>query len=175
MKTHFPSSAPSVAICLAFFAVWGLPGCGAKEAQKKTISEPDQVVADQHDEHAYHAEGEHPLPEDFASGVTELKEHYQEIKVAFAQDDLEKASQQAHAPLHGIGRLLEALPDLAKKANLPPEDSETVKKSVDTLFQAYGSVDDALHVGKEPDYKAVADQIDDAMAGIEAVQAKRAK
>jgi hypothetical protein len=169
VSTPFPEPVRGVVICLSLLVAVLMAGCDRSAAEKKPQAGQTQGKSEKHADHANHAGDEHPRPVNFAAGVRELKEHYLEIKKAFEQADMEKAIEQAHEPLHAVGDILEALPDLAKQSNLPPEELQTVKKSVDALFEGYGSVDDALHEGKEPNYQAVAANIDQAMAAMEAV------
>ncbi len=161
----------SLGLLVAVFAV----GCNGPAAEKKPSADAARSESHDHGDHAQHAGEEHAQPKTFAEGVSLLKEHYVEIKQAFDQTDTEKAVELAHEPMHGIGDILEALPELAKQANLTPEDLQTVKQSVDAMMECYGSVDGAVHDGKEPGYKDVAAKIDEALAALEAVQAPAEK
>ena len=148
-------------ISAGLLVVAGLAGCN--DTRQGGRPAPDEA------NHQHASEAGHATPESFAARVAELKECHEQIKDAFEKNDTEKA----HAPLHEVGNLLEALPGLAKAAKLADNDLKTVATAVDQMFAAYGSVDDAVHHGKEPDYKAVASQLDEDMAALEAVLAKR--
>ena len=91
-----------------------------------------------------------------------LKEHYEEIKVAFESGQ----PDDAHGPLHDIGHVLEQIPKLAG-SELPEDQAEEAMLAVAQLFDAYGQVDDAMHKNEEPDYAAVAEAIDASMATLE--------
>ncbi len=111
----------------------------------------------------------------FADGVAALKEHYTQIKEAFALEDSEKALEMAHEPLHEVGHTLNALSDLTANAELPTEDSETAKESIKTMFTCYANIDGAVHHGETPDYEVESDKLDEAMAALEAVLARKQK
>ncbi len=154
----------TMAACL--LAAICLNACNRSTPSGKPSADQSGATSPDHDGHDH---DEHALPTTFAEGVSELKEHYQEIKTAFAQADAKKAVEEAHDPLHHVGEILEALPELAKKADLSAEQLETISKSVGTMFDSYGNIDDAVHDEKSPDYAAVAEKLDEAMAAIEGV------
>ncbi len=138
-------------------------GCG--DSRQKPSSAPARqpsAVDAQADEHGDHDEHAEQAPHSFAEGVTALQKHYEEIKTAYTQGEAEKA----HEPLHQVGSVLEALPELGQKAGLAATDLEKLKQSVEKIFEAYGNIDDAVHQKKEADYQAVAKQLDENMAAI---------
>lgn len=140
-------------------------GCG--DSRQKPSSAPARqpsavdAQADEH-EHGDHDEHAEQAPHSFAEGVAALQKHYEEIKTAYTQGEAEKA----HEPLHQVGSVLEALPELGQKAGLAATDLEKLKQSVEKIFEAYGNIDDAVHQKKEADYQAVAKQLDENMAAI---------
>lgn len=152
--------------------------------EKKDAAPPDSApaAAESHDDHEHgeeHADhehahehsqdhGSHVIPDNYAAAVAMLKEHYEEIKTAFAADD----ADQAHDPLHCVGDLLEALPKLATAAQLTPEQTEAVQGAVDKMLDAYGTVDEALHHGEKADYAAVSQTVDEQMQVLEGLKAK---
>jgi hypothetical protein len=147
-----------------------LAGC-TESATAPTAGKPGPAAGaagPQHD-HAADHDHDHALPADLPAGIAALKEHHQEIKAAFAAGDAEKA----HDPLHHVGELLEALPELGRTAGLSAEQLATLTKSVDQMLAAYGQVDEAMHAGTAPDYDAVAAELDAALAAIEGLAASR--
>ena len=153
----------SIGLCLSLV----LFGVGCREARPVPSATSDQkpATADaQADEHAGH-EHSAALPQDLASGIAVLHEHYQAIKEAFEKGDTEKA----HEPLHDVGGVLEVLPKLAEAAGLAAADAEKLNQAVDKMFEAYGSIDEALHAGKPADYKAVAGPLDENMAVVTSI------
>lgn len=88
-----------------------------------------------------HAHGDHGHATDFGGGIEELEELSGKIGTAMAKGD----ADTAHDPLHEVGHVLEALPELAKKAGLSDEDQKAVNGAVATLMDSYGEVDAGMH------------------------------
>jgi hypothetical protein len=67
-------------------ALLGLSGCGSspQSAQPQAVSHDDHVHDHDHDH-------DHAAPEDFSAGVATLRGHYQVIRDAFGENDLECA------------------------------------------------------------------------------------
>jgi hypothetical protein len=175
-----------VALCLSLIVVWTASGCG-KSTTKTVPAAGSKAPADDHehgdaedghdhgdakeaddhgdaDAHAHETTELHTL----AEGIAALEQNYQQIKDAFAKNDAEKA----HDPMHSMGNVLDALPELGKTAGLTADDATKLQQAVDKLMEAYLSVDEAMHEQKTPDYTAVAEQIDQQMAIIRALPVK---
>jgi hypothetical protein len=95
--------------------------------------------------------------------VAALRSHHDAIRDGFQSG----SPEQAHDPLHEVGHVLEALPELAADADLSASDIEALQSAVDQMFAGYGAVDDAMHSGEEPDYDAVAEQLEESLKAIE--------
>ena len=154
----------------SLLCLWAALLVGCQPDASQPPSHTTQEHAEDGDDGHHHEEDgdeghahEHADAENFGAGVTMLKEHYQEIKLAFEAEQPEGA----HDALHCIGDLLENLPKLAKQAGLDDDQMTTVQQSVDKMFEAYGQVDDAMHHNQTPDYAAVAKTLDDEMAALE--------
>ena len=117
----------NVTIGLSLLLLASTVGCGDSGPKPSSTPSGKPSAADtKTDEHGHaHAQQE---AHTFAEGVAALQEHYEEIKAAFAQGDAAKADE----PLHHVGSLLEALPELAKTAGLSTADSEKLKQAVET-------------------------------------------
>ena len=102
------------------------------------------------------------LPETFAAAVEELVKERDTIRDAFAKNDAEAA----HEPLHEVGHLLEAMPELAAKGPAPA-DAAVVKEVSNELFELFGKVDEKLHGTEGSTYEEVAEKID---AGVKRLQ-----
>jgi hypothetical protein len=162
--------------CLAL-GLWTI-GCGPggtdrSDQPSESHNHDDHDHAD-HD-HADHDHADHdhaqateqePLPENLSAGIAELQQHYQAIQEAFATQDVD----QAHGPLHEVGGLLEALPGLAAQTDLTAEEKALVESSATAMFDAYATVDGAIHDGQQPDYAAVSDKLDQAMEQLKEIQ-----
>lgn len=113
-----------------------------------------------HDKHA--ASGEEKHAETYADAVKEIEALRKSIKENF---DAKKPAE-ADPAVHEVGHVLEAVTKLAEKAALSPEDQAEVKKNVETLFDAFGKIDDRLHsndAAKGSDYNGVAKELEAAL------------
>jgi hypothetical protein len=155
-------------LTLAIVILLGLSvvGCDKGDADSESTSLTAGGNAEDHQGHA--GELGEDMPANFAVAVADLKEHYQQIKQAFEQGDDGKADE----PLHRVGHLLEHLPELARKAELPSDDLEAIEAAAEKMFEAYATVHEPVHNNQPADYAAVADSLDEAMASIEAVANK---
>jgi len=125
---------------------------------------PQTGALDQDDGKGHDAD----TPLDFPSSVAALKDCYGKIKEAFEADK----PGDAHVPLHDVGHLLEGITKAANEADLESADRDAVTVAVGRMFDAYGTIDGAMHAGKEPDYDAVAEDLDKGMTDLEDVLTK---
>ena len=136
-------------------AVLAVTGCGVAEQDA-----PGPVMtAGSHDDHGHG----HAHPETLAEAITELKELRDTVRDAFAKND----EDAAHGPLHDVGHLLEDVNELAEKSALTAEQQATIRTSTDTLFDAFGAVDNTMHGKEGSTWDEVSGKIDaaiDAMA-----------
>ena len=138
-------------------------GCGGAQTTACSLS------AAQHVRDHYEILGdEHAHSESFAETLTEIDDLRAEVKKSFAADELDKAD----GPVHGIGHLLQELPQLAAKESPSESDRQQVKQAVDMLMESFAAVDERVHggdgVGKS--YDEVAIQIDEAIARLKAMK-----
>ncbi len=131
----------------------GVTGCGSSP-------ESPALIADHHDQEV----------ENFAEGVSTLRGHYETIRDALGEDDIDTA----HDPIHQVGHLLESLKQLVDHVGLDADDKATAQAAIDKMFEAYGEVDKAIHGGQPVDYEAVREPLDQGMADLESV-VQRAK
>lgn len=152
------------AACLALFgSTAALIGCGSSEARSPV------AVVDEHDHHhtSHDDSHEHTPSGSLANLVTKVEELSATIQDAFKAGDPEKG----HGPLHEIGHVLEALPEIAAKESLASAQQEQLKAAVDSLMDSFGALDERLH-GSGNDGKSfdeVAAQIEAAMFKLKAV------
>ena len=111
-------------------------------------------------EHCDH--GHHARPKDFGSGVAALQQYHATVRDSLEAGQIAKADEA----LHAAGNLLEVLPGLAEDAGLDSQTAASVRSAAEKMFVAYGQVDRAIHADEVPDYAAVADQLDQALAEI---------
>ena len=106
------------------------------------------------------AAAEKSAPETFAEAVDQLVKLDTTVRTAFAAKD----EDTAHGPLHDVGHLLEDTVALSAKADLTEDQRQAVQKAVDSLFDAYGAVDEMMHGGDGKTYDEVVTDIDAALA-----------
>lgn len=107
-------------------------------------------------------------PDSLHAAVAELTEMRDAIRDAILTGE----PDDAHGPLHEVGELLEAIPDIAAETDLPEEEWTAVNKANEQLFDAFGAIDKAFHTkdgDKKSAYEGVADQLDEA---IEVIRSK---
>jgi hypothetical protein len=98
-------------------------------------------------------------PKSFAAAVDKLTKMKATIAGGFADDDIDSI----HHELHEIGTLLEQTESLAKASDLNEEQKKQALAAVDSLFDAFGSVDAKLHGENGAEYSEVSGDIDDAI------------
>lgn len=138
-----------------------------------TGCQPAETTAEKEAEHDHGHEHGHDhdhsdRPESLREAIVELKELSDSFCAAMDEDDTEAA----HDPLHDLGNLLEAMPELAADTDLPEEDWKQVKAEVDRLFDTFGEVDSAFHKKDGDKQAAYEDAKSTIEAGIAALEAK---
>ena len=146
------------ALALAAACLVPLAGCEPTESG---------VKADAHD-HGHEHDHEHGhghLPESLHAAVAELTSIREAVRAAILEGD----PDDAHDPLHEVGELLEALPDIAAETDLPKEEWDAVKAANERLFDAFGAIDKAYHTkdgDKKAAYENVAGELEEAIEEI---------
>jgi hypothetical protein len=137
----------------AWLPVWATvvvvaPGCGEPAPAPVVGPVPSAVKPADHDhahahdhEHGAAATGGHAHPETLPAAVTELKELVAKVREALSSGDREKAD----GPVHEVGHLLEDIEGLVTKAKLPAERETAVKQALGEIFQAFDTLDTAIH------------------------------
>ncbi|MEM9352310.1 MAG: hypothetical protein AAGA92_04800 [Planctomycetota bacterium] len=141
----------ATSVCLA-----SLAGCG-------TSGESDSEHSHGH-EHD-HDHGHSHRPESLHEAVAELESLSEAIRTAIVDGD----PKDAHDPLHEIGYLLEAIPDVAAETDLPEEEWNAVKAASEQLFDAFAEIDKTYHVedgDKQAVYEDVSAGVDEAIEEI---------
>lgn len=132
-----------------------LAGSGCEESTNTNTAAPSGEHDHDHDEHGHG-------PESLTDAMTELTSMRNTIRDAFAKND----QDAAHDPLHEVGHVLGAIPELAKKENVTAENQEVIEKSVNDLMDAFGRVDKTMHGQEGSTYAEESKTID---AAIEAL------
>ena len=124
----------------------------------------------QHDAKAGGAAAEHNhdrshAPTTSGEGLAELTALRNTIRDAFAANDMDTA----HDPLHEVGDVLLAIPELTKKENIDSEKQASIQKAVDTLMDAFGRVDKTMHGQEGSTYAEESATIDAAVLELESL------
>ena len=154
----------TTACCLS--AVLIFTGCQPEASTGE--KEADHGHGHEHGHEHGHDHHHSDRPESLRAAIVELKELSDSFCSAMEKDDTEAA----HDPLHDLGKLLEAMPELAADTDLPEEEWNLVKDEIDRLFDAFGEVDSAFHK-KDGDKKAAYEDAKSTIeAGVVALEAK---
>ncbi|MEM6777098.1 MAG: hypothetical protein AAF670_05545 [Planctomycetota bacterium] len=152
----------ALSLCLCLF------GCGPQD-QTTGNSPSDDLTAEKHDhshehghDHSEHAHDSHEhdhdaegQPNSLGDAARKIASMGTKITAAFAGE----TPDEAHEELHDIGHLIETLPGLATKADLPEEQQAAVRDSMEALMDAFGELDATLHGGDEVDVDQVSEKI----------------
>jgi hypothetical protein len=130
--------------------------------------QPAANTATQDADHDHEHDHDHSdRPESLRAAIVELKEMRDQIRTAMDNND----PDSAHEPLHDVGKLLAAMPELAADTDLPESEWQEIKQEVDQLFKAFGDVDASFHTkgaDKQAAYEAVKSIIDEGVTALEA-------
>ena len=112
-----------------------------------------------------HDHGHSHAPKTSGEGLAELTSLRNTIRDAFAANDMDLA----HDPLHEVGDVLLAIPELARKENADSEKLASIQKAVDTLMDAFGRVDKTMHGQEGSTYAEESATIDAAVLELESL------
>lgn len=131
-------------------------GCG--ESEKTGL--PDFSKTDMHDHD--HEHGHEHGPESLQDALKELTSLRDTMRDAFAANN----QDAAHDPLHEVGHVLEAFPELARKEKVSAENQAAIESAVNTLMDAFGAVDKTMHGQEGSTYSEESEKIDAAMSAL---------
>ncbi|MEN0112041.1 MAG: hypothetical protein AAF805_15075 [Planctomycetota bacterium] len=147
-------------VCAAMLAA-ALIGCGAADSAVNATAGDDHGHDHDHDHHDHHSD----RPASLHAAVAQLTAMRDDIRDAIVDGE----PDDAHGPLHEIGALLEAIPDIAAETDLPKEEWDAVNVAHEELFDAFGVIDKAFHTkdgDKKAAYDEVAERLDEAIEAI---------
>jgi len=120
------------------------------------------------DDHGHSHDHDHSdAPKSLHAAIIELRDMWADITTAMDNSDPEAA----HDPLHDVGKVLEAMPELAAETDLPESEWNEIKAEADKLFEAFGDIDSAFHkqdADKVAAYESAKSTIDEGVAALEA-------
>lgn len=145
---------------IGIFCVAGIVGCGSTEPGQSSVEQPDH--GHDHESHGDSHASEEAVS--FEDALAEVERLHGEIRDAFAAGE----PKEADGAVHGIGHLLQDLPELAAEQSLAEADQQQVKEAVESLMDSFAAIDERIHVGEEAGktYDEVATQIDAALAEL---------
>lgn len=138
----------SLVLCLSVFVA-----SGCSESSNSDTASPAV-------EHAHN--GHDHGPESLKDAVAELTSTRDAIRDAFAKND----QDAAHDPLHEVGHVLGAIPELAKKEKVSVKDQNAIEKAVNDLMDAFGRVDKTMHGQEGSTYSEESATIDAAVEAL---------
>ena len=108
------------------------------------------------------------MPADYREALVRIGGYRDQIRDAIAAKDLEKA----HHPLDEADLVLNRLPEIARDSGVPRRHWEQVVVAAEDLNERLGELHAAIDAGQAPDYAALKQPIDDAIARLAAVSAQ---
>lgn len=143
-------------LCSLILPVSLLINSGCNESGNQAATAPG-------DDHGHdHGHDHNHGPATLKEAIAQLTALRDTMKDAFAKNDMDAA----HDPLHEVGHVLEAIPELAAKENVNPANLELIKTSVNTLMDAFGAVDKTMHGQEGSTYGEESNRIDTTLAGL---------
>lgn len=130
-----------------------LTACGCEDSSQSQVQFPE--------DHA-HEHGHDHSHDSLSDAVEELTTLRNQIRDAFGKND----PDAAHDPLHEVGHILEAIPDLAKKEGLAEEKRKIIETATETLMTAFGAVDKTMHGQEGSSYSEESARIDESLAAL---------
>ena len=131
-------------------------GCGKTEPPKAAATDHDDVAI---------TEADVKMPANYADALPQIQGYRDTIRQAIEAGTPSKA----HRSLDELDIVLNKLPAIAKASGIPKEQWETVNATAQELRNSFNQLHSAIDANREPDYKAVAEPIDQAIARLEQV------
>ena len=144
---------------LAKSCVWGMIAIAILGFQSRDTLSPSEEANLENFARAFQEKSVVARAMSYPEAVAELEEMNKAIAAAFASNDVDAA----HDPLHEAGHVLDELPELAKRQQLNDKAVAAIIAAVETLFNAFGKVDEKFHGGKGATYDEVKADVDSSM------------
>jgi hypothetical protein len=107
------------------------------------------------------------MPADYAAAMPRINEYRDSIRSAIDAGTPSKA----HRPLDELDIVLNKLPKIASDSDVPRDQWEEVNTASRELRDLFNTLHASIDAGQPPDYPAVADDIEETIARLEAVTA----
>lgn len=160
-------------IAAALVAIGLVAGCSQNEQANTDVDAPDEqaqndATPDPHDV---------PLTEE---EIAQLKqhtaqydsaiEHIQQYQATIQQETTGGEPAKAHRALDNLDVVLEHLPEAARDSGVPKEKWQTVNETAQKLRDLFNQVHANIDAGTDPNYEAVADEIDQGIQTLAAIE-----
>lgn len=132
-----------------------LVGSGCSEP---TRNEPVESSQNKSHDHEAHDHG----PASLTDALAELTSMRNNIRDSFAKNN----QDAAHGPLHEVGAILEAIPELAKKEKASAANQAAIETAVNALMDAFGNVDKTMHGQEGSTYSEESATIDSTLTAL---------
>ena len=109
----------------------------------------------------------------FADAAAKVKELRNTVEQE-TNDGIPENPYKAHQALDMADLLLQWLPEIARNSEVPKDKWEAINTSANDLRTLFEQVHQNIDDKKNPDFAAVAGQIDEEIAGLEAIAAPKA-
>lgn len=157
-----PITLPSLLLALAL-----LPGCRKDQpAAPDSASPKGGTVHDPDDVPITGADVDKPA--DYEAAVARIESYRDTIRDEIAAGRPSKS----HRALDEADIVLNWLPEIARDSGVPRDQWETVNTTAQTVRELLNRVHANIDAGQEPDYAAVSEDLDQAIAELKAVQAE---
>jgi hypothetical protein len=172
----------SMRLSAALFVIFGMVAFGVLSGCSQTAEEPSGVAEspaaqgeDDYDPHdvPITEEQETELREQtarFADAVATLKQFRSEIEQETAAG-IPESPYKAHQALDKADLLLQWLPEITRNSGIPKEHWELVNTSANDLRTLFEQVHQNIDNRQDPNFAAVAGDIDQKLAGLEKIAA----
>lgn len=164
----FRNSLPTLLI-VSVASLGLLAGCGKKTDEKKTDdTKKNGKHADPHDVPMTQEEKDQ-LKKDVATYDKALT-HIKQFRDTIKKETTDGVPEKAHRPLDKLDLVLEWLPEIAQKSNVPKDQWEAVGSNAQKLRELFNKVHANIDAGEAPNYDAVAEGIEKSVTALESVK-----
>ena len=102
-------------------------------------------------------------------------EHIQQYQQTIERETTAGAPAKAHRALDNLDVVLERLPEAAQESGVPRERWQEVNETAQKLRDLFNEVHARIDAGEAPDYAAVADEVEQGIQTLAAVEPEQAQ
>jgi hypothetical protein len=152
---------------LGFALILALGGCDGSGPAPEDQATPVPAADPAHDpDDVPITEADVERPADYETAVSRIEGYRDSIR-----DDLAAGQPtKAHRALDELDIVLDWLPEIARDGGVPRERWEEVNTAAQELRESFNAVHDQIDAGEDPDFDAVAADVEAALARLQAVE-----